>query len=120
MPTATLDQDTQRQERLARLAANRSVPPTNGRTAVTRTARRHAARGSRMTALALSIATTGGLAYGFASADHAVASTATASVPTVPAATQPSANQPPAHQPPANHRRRCIVGRRRSVSLAEG
>jgi uncharacterized protein with FMN-binding domain len=83
MTTATLDrdQDQERAERLARLSASRAAArpsPSSGRV-TSGTRRRHPAKGSRITALALSVATTGSLAYGLAAADRTAASSAAAS-----------------------------------------
>ena len=68
--------DPERAERLARLAARRA-PATGQQAPVARqpVRRRHAARGSRAAALAMSVATTGGLAAWFAHAAQATAST---------------------------------------------
>jgi uncharacterized protein with FMN-binding domain len=101
MTTATIDRDQaqQRAERLARLNANRAggrpASPSGRVTSANLPARRrHPAKGSRITALALSVATTGGLAYGLAAADRtavgsaaAVSGTSTLTGTAAPAAT---------------------------------
>ena len=68
--------DPERADRLARLAARRA-PATGQQAPAARqpVRRRHAARGSRAAALAMSVATTGGLAAWFAHAAEATAST---------------------------------------------
>ena len=73
--------DPERAERLARLAARRA--PVGGEQAPAAhlpVRRRHAARGSRAAALAMSVATTGGLAAWFAHAAQATASTTSSAV----------------------------------------
>jgi len=80
MSTVMLDVDQQRQERLARLAQSRTSASSG--TPATRSTRRHPAKASRITALALSVATTVGLSYFFASADHVAATSAATLDPT--------------------------------------